>query len=277
MEKLEMRLGHSPDPDDAFMFYGIASGKVSSERINFVHVVEDIQSLNRRAENGELEMTAVSVHSYLYIQRAYRILSCGASMGRGYGPIVVAKTPELELNGKTVAVPGKLTTAFLLLRLYAEGFTEVEMPFDEIMGAVEREEVDAGLLIHEGQLTFADRGLHNVLDLGHMWAQDTPLPMPLGINVVRRDIDSDLQREILRVHLESIDYGLSHKEEALDYALQFGRGMPADLGEEFVLMYVNDLTRRLGTEGKGALRYLFGRAYGRGLVTKKPTLDILEP
>lgn len=270
-----MRLGHSPDPDDAFMFYGIASGRVGSESIEFVHVIEDIESLNRKARGGELETTALSAHAYLYVQDKYRILSCGASMGEGYGPLVVARDPGLQISRKTIAVPGRLTTAFLLLRLYTEGFTAVEVPFDKIMDAVEGGDADAGLLIHEGQLTYGDRGLHCVLDLARLWAEETSLPLPLGINVIRRDIDEGLQREVLRVHRESIDYALSHREEALDYALRFGRGLAPGLGERFVLMYVNEFTRGLGSRGKAALEFLFDRAFKKGVVETPPRLDVL--
>jgi len=271
-----MKLGHSPDADDAFMFYGMASRKVTSDKIDFVHVIEEIQNLNKRALNGELEVTAISAHSYLLVQDRYRILSCGASMGDGYGPIVVAKKHIDKLNGRKIGVPGKLTTAFLLLSLYADGFMPIEMPFDRVMEAVRDGEVEAGLIIHEGQLTYRDFGLKSILDLGEVWAKDTSLPLPLGINTVRRDIPWDLQKEILRVHKESIDYGLVHKDEALEYALQFGRGMKKDLGERFVLMYVNEYTRDMGETGKRALNFLFSEAFRKGIIKEKARLDILE-
>jgi 1,4-dihydroxy-6-naphthoate synthase len=271
-----MKLGHSPDPDDAFMFYGMASGKVVSDKIDFIHVIEDIQTLNKRALNGELEVTAISVHAYLHVQDKYRILSCGASMGEGYGPIVVAKEPLDGLKRKKVGVPGKLTTAFLLLSLYADGFVPVELPFDKVMEAVRDDEVEAGLIIHEGQLTYKDLGLTMIIDLGEAWAKDTSLPLPLGINTVRRDIEQGLQKEILRVHRESIEYGLSHKDEALEYALRFGRGMKKDLGEKFVLMYVNQYTRDMGEKWKKALGFLFTKAFQKGIVREKVKLDILE-
>ena len=271
-----MRLGHSPDADDAFMFYGLAKGKVVSDTIDFVHVIEDIQSLNRRALNKELEVTAISAHGYLKVQNDYRILSCGASMGEGYGPIVVSKEPVKSLEGKEIGVPGKLTSAYLLLSLYADGFIPVEMPFDEIMPAVARGDIETGLLIHEGQLTYRDSGLRMLFDIGELWAKDTSLPLPLGLNVVKRDIGEALQREILRAHKESIEYGLAHKDEALEYALEYGRGMKEDVGEKFVLMYVNEYTRELGEKGKGALEYLFRRAYEKGIIEEKARLDILE-
>jgi 5,8-dihydroxy-2-naphthoate synthase len=271
-----MRLGHSPDPDDAFMFYGIASGNVSSGKIDFVHVVEEIQSLNERALRGELEVTAVSAHTYLMIQDRYRILSCGASMGDGYGPIVVARDMMNDLEGKTIAVPGMLTTAYLLLRIYSDGFIPVESPFDKIFNAVRDGTVDAGLIIHEGQLTYRDYGLKSVLDLGKSWFEETSLPLPLGLNVVKRGFSESIEREVLRIHRESIEYGLTHKDEALEYALRFGRGINKDLGERFVLMYVNELTKNMGEAGKKALEYLFTKAHKKGLIDERARLDILD-
>lgn len=276
MSKQIMRLGHSPDADDAFMFYGVAKDKVTSDKIEFVHVIEDIQSLNKRALGKELEMTAISAHGYLKVQDDYRILASGASMGEGYGPIVVAREKLESLAGRKIGVPGMLTSAYLLLCIYADGFIPVEMPFDEIMPAVANGEIETGLLIHEGQLTYKESGLELLFDIGELWEKETPLPMPLGLNVVRRDISEDLQREILRVHKGSIEYGLSHKDEALEYALEFGRGMKEDVGEKFVLMYVNDYTVDLGGKGKAALEYLFNRAHEKGIIKEQPRLDILE-
>ncbi len=276
MSKILMRLGHSPDADDAFMFYGMAKGKITSDLIDFEHVIEDIQSLNKRAINRELETTAISAHGYLKVQDYYRIMSCGASMGNGYGPIVVANKNTNELKGKKIAVPGKLTTAYLLLTLYVEGFVPVEAPFDKIIDEVKSNNVDAGLLIHEGQLTYKDSGLEKLLDLGELWTDDTSLPLPLGLNVIRRDIEESLQKEALRVHYESIEFALNNKQEALEYALEFGRGMANEVAEQFVLMYVNDLTVKLGEKGVAALEHLFSRAYSKGLIDNKPKLDILE-
>jgi len=275
LKKITMKLGHSPDPDDAFMFYGMASGKVVSDKIDFIHVIEDIQTLNRRALNGELEVTAVSAHAYLHVQDKYRILSCGASMGEGYGPIVVAKERFDDLSGKKIGVPGRLTTAFLLLSLYADGFIPVDLPFDKVMEAVRDGEVEAGLIIHEGQLTYDSYGLKCVMDLGALWSGETSLPLPLGINVLKRGFDKEIEKEVLRLHQESIEYALNHKDEALEYALQFGRGMKEELGERFVLMYVNEYTKEMGEEGRRSLQLLFSKAYERGLVKAKPTLDIL--
>lgn len=276
MTKIKMRLGHSPDPDDAFMFYGIAAGKVTSDKIDFEHVIEDIQSLNKRALNKELETTAISAHGYLKVQDDYRIMSCGASMGEGYGPIVVSKEPVTSLEGKEIGVPGKLTSAYLLLCLFADGFIPVEMAFDEIMPAVTRGDIETGLLIHEGQLTYKDAGLRMLFDIGELWAKETPLPLPLGLNVVKRAIGEELQKEVHRVHKESIEYGLAHKKEALEYAMKYGRGIGEDVGEKFVLMYVNKYTQDLGGTGKAALEYLFDRAHDKGIIKEKPRLDILE-
>ncbi len=275
MEKRVIKLGHSPDADDAFMFYAIASGKVSSQKVEFEHVVEDIQSLNHRALRGELEVTAISAHGYLSVDDRYRILSCGASMGKGYGPVVISRENLFNLRGKTVAIPGKLTTAYLLLNLYADGFTPIETPFDQIMDKVRRKEADAGLLIHEGQLTYKDEGFSLVLDIGKAWAEETDLPMPLGLNVLRRDISSEIDKEIHRIHKESIEYALSNAAEALDYAMRFGRGMSKKTGEKFVLMYVNEWTRNLGESGTKALVHLFEKAFKKGLINQKPNLDIL--
>lgn len=275
MGKRKMRLGHSPDADDAFMFYAIAKDKVKCDEIDFEHVIEDIQSLNKRALIGELEVTAISAHGYLKVQDKYRILSCGASMGEGYGPIVVSKKKIDSLSGKKIAVPGKLTTAYLLLCLYADDFDPVEIPFDQIIDEVNKGTVDAGLLIHEGQLTYKDFGLELLFDIGELWAKETSLPMPLGLNVLRRDISPGLDKEVHRVHKESIEYALANKKEALDYAMQFGRGMEEEVGEKFVLMYVNEYTVELGEKGVSALEYLFNKAHKKGIISEKPKLDIL--
>ncbi|MCH7928050.1 MAG: ABC transporter substrate-binding protein [Candidatus Dadabacteria bacterium] len=273
---MKMRLGHSPDADDAFMFYAMAKGKVNSEDVDFEHVIEDIQSLNIRAMNKELEVTAMSVHAYTYVQDSYRILSCGASMGEGYGPIVVAKEKLDNLEGKKIAVPGKLTTAYLLLSIYAEGFIPVDMPFDKVMDAVLNGEVDAALVIHEGQLTYKDFGLVMLFDLGVLWGKDTSLPLPLGVNTISRDIEEGLAKEILRLHRDSIEYGLNNKDEALEYAMEFGRGMELEVGEKFVLMYVNDITVDMGDKGKKALELLFSKAREKNIITRDVKLDILE-
>lgn len=275
-DKIQMKLGHSPDADDAFMFYAIDKKKVTSEIVDFIQVVEDIQSLNKRALNKELEVTAISAHGYLKVQDDYRIMSCGASMGEGYGPIVVSKDPIDNLEGKRIGVPGMLTSAYLLLCIFADGFIPVEMPFDEIMPAVQNGDIETGLLIHEGQLTYKDAGLEMLFDIGELWAKESSLPLPLGLNVVRRDIGEVYQKEAHRVHKESIEYALAHKEEALEYAMEWGRGMGQDVGEKFVLMYVNEYTVELGEKGKAALELMFNKAHEKGIITEKPKLDILE-
>lgn len=275
MGKIILKLGHSPDADDAFMFYALAKGRVKSDKVEFIHIIEEIQSLNERAIKGELDVTAVSAHAYLLIQGNYRILSCGASMGKGYGPIVVAREDLSSLKGIRIAIPGKLTTAYLLLSIYAKDFIPIEFNFDSILEVVKEGEADAGLVIHEGQLTYDSYGLKCVMDLGALWSGETSLPLPLGINVLKRGFDMEIEKEVLRLHQESIEYALNHKDEALQYALQFGRGMKEELGERFVLMYVNEYTREMGEEGRRSLQLLFSKAYERGLVKAKPTLDIL--
>lgn len=275
MGKIILKLGHSPDADDAFMFYALAKGRVKSDKVEFIHIIEEIQSLNERAIKGELDVTAVSAHAYLLIQGNYRILSCGASMGKGYGPIVVAREDLNSLKGIRIAIPGKLTTAYLLLSIYAKDFIPIEFNFDSILEVVKEGEADAGLVIHEGQLTYDSYGLKCVMDLGALWSGETSLPLPLGINVLKRGFDMEIEKEVLRLHQESIEYALNHKDEALQYALQFGRGMKEELGERFVLMYVNEYTREMGEEGRRSLQLLFSKAYERGLVKAKPTLDIL--
>lgn len=273
--KISLRLGHSPDADDAFMFYAISSGAVRSEKLRFVHLIEDIQSLNKRAAAGELELTAISARNYLKVKDRYRVMSCGASMGKGCGPVVVSRSPVRSLEGKTVAVPGKLTTAYLLLRLYAEGFTPVEMPFDAVTGAVKSGAADCALLIHEGQVTYGDEGLLPVLDMGALWEKETSLPLPLGLNVIRRDVPPALAREALRLHRESIEYALSNKDAALDYAMKFSRGIKREQAEKFVLMYVNEYTVDMGGEGREALELLYKKAFDKGLVEEKAVPDVL--
>ena len=276
MKKLSMRLGHSPDADDAFMFYAMSAGRIRSDTVEFTHVIEDIQSLNQRALEGELEVTAVSVRNYLNIKDRYRVMSCGASMGLGYGPVVVSSSPVESLEGKTVAVPGKLTTAYLLLRLYAEGFTPVEMPFDRVTDAVKSGVTDCALLIHEGQITYGDEGLFEVFDIGVLWKNETSLPLPLGLNVIRRDVPPDAASEALRLHRESIEYALSNKDEALEYAMKFSRGIKRSQTERFVLMYVNDYTRDMGRNGTAAIETLYEKAFEKGLTDEKASIDLLE-
>jgi 1,4-dihydroxy-6-naphthoate synthase len=263
---VKIRLGHSPDPDDAFMFWGLASGTVDARGFEFEHVLRDIQTLNEWAMEGRLEVTAISLHAYPHVQEHYVLLPHGASMGSGYGPIVVAREPlsEDELRRAEVAVPGRLTTAFLALRLHLGDFASREVPFDEILDEVSSGRADAGLLIHEGQLTYAAEGLHKVVDLGAWWQAETALPLPLGANVARRDLGAEVLRELSAVLAESIRAGLDNREQALAYALHFGRGLDDELADRFIGMYVNDLTEDYGEEGRRAVRELLRRGEAIG-------------
>jgi 1,4-dihydroxy-6-naphthoate synthase len=274
------RVGHSPDPDDAFMFYAMAQGAVKVPGWRIEQVTEDIQSLNVRAFEGELEMTAISAHAYPRVADKYGILHCGASMGRNYGPIVVSKTfiHPLEglsaLKGKRIAVPGKWTTAFLLLNLALPDYTPVQADFDAVMGMVERGEVDAGLVIHEGQITYNQAGLFKVLDLGRWWADITPLPLPLGLDVIRRDLGAELIRTFSAAMRESIDYAIANEDKAVPYALEFGRGIDLETGRRFVRMYVNKDTQDLHGEGVAALKLLYEMAVSRGFLDRVPDLTL---
>ena len=271
--------GHSPDADDAFMFYGLASGKVRVDGHEIDHVMEDIESLNRRAHQGELDVTAISTAAYPGVAHLYRIMSCGASVGRRYGPIVLAKEPLSpgDLAGRRVAIPGPNTTAYLLARLYIAGdFTAVMMDFEHVMDAVAAGEVDAGVVIHEGQLTWASSGLHHVLDLGAAWMEDTSLPIPLGLDVVRRGLGEAAMVSVARALKDSIVYARSHEDEAIDYAMGFGRGVDRETCRRFVRMYVNEDTVDMGDDGSRALRALFDRAVARGALSRQPELDILQ-
>ena len=271
-------VAHSPDSDDAFMFFALAQGKVADPDLEFVHVLEDIQSLNQRALRGEYEVTAVSFHAYAYLTDRYALLPHGASMGDGYGPMVITRTacrPD-DLRGKRVAVPGTLTTAALALKLWDPDLQHLVIPFDQIMDAVTAGTVDAGLIIHEGQVTYETLGFHRVVDLGEWWLQQTHLPLPLGGNVIRKDLGPDLMRRVSRVLRESILYGLAHRAEALDYALGFARDMERRLADRFVGMYVNDLTLEYGERGRTAVRRLLGMAHERGIIPYQVEVEFVE-
>jgi 1,4-dihydroxy-6-naphthoate synthase len=261
-----IRLGHSPDPDDAFMFWALASGNVDSRGFDFEHVLADIQMLNEWALEGRLEVTALSLHAYPYVQDRYALLPHGASMGSGYGPIVVAREPmsREDVGRVRISVPGKMTTAFLVLRLYLGEFEYREAPFDRILDQVRDGVADAGLLIHEGQLTYSSLGLEKVVDLGEWWLLETGLPLPLGVNVARRDLGEPALTELSAVLAESIRAGLDNRSEALAYAAQFGRGLDADLTDRFVGMYVNELTCDYGEEGRSAVQELLRRGEAIG-------------
>jgi 1,4-dihydroxy-6-naphthoate synthase len=261
-----VRVGFSADPDDAFMFWGLASGTVDPRGFTFEPVIEDIQSLNEWSLEGRLEVTAVSLATYPLVQERYLLLPHGGSMGSGYGPIVVAreKLSLDDLRETEILVPGTLTTAFLVLKMALGEFGSRVMPFDEILPAVAGGDARAGLIIHEGQLTYGDSGLEKCLDLGEWWLLETGLPLPLGVNLVRRDLGDDAVREVSEILRESIDAGLEHREEALEYALGFGRGMSSDRGDRFIEMYVNELTQDYGDEGRLAVRELLSRAEAAG-------------
>jgi 1,4-dihydroxy-6-naphthoate synthase len=275
-----LRFGHSPDPDDAFMFYGFATGAVTVDGCRVEHVLEDIESLNRRAQTAELEMTAVSAHAYARLADRYWVMRTGASVGRGYGPLVVARAGAgpaglADLAGRTVALPGAWTTAALVFGLYAPACRTVQRPFDAILDDVATGRADAGVIIHEGQLTFAEHGVRRLADLGELWRADTALPLPLGLDVVRRDLGRPLADAASRALLASIEYARAHEEEALDYALRYGRGLERELGRRFVNMYVNADTLDLGEEGERALGALYERAAARGLIERAPRLEIV--
>src|SRR6059036_866116 len=271
-----IRIGHSPDADDAFMFYALTAGKVTIPGARVEHVLEDIESLNRRARTGELEVTAVSAATYVLVADRYRLMDAGASMGKGYGPILVAREPiaEREIPRRVVAIPGSHTTASLLLRMYLpEEPPLIEVAFDKIPSAVLEGQADLGLLIHEGQITHEAMGLVKVLDLGERWQRETGLPLPLGVNVMRRDLGEDLHRRLSQGLRDSIAWAQTNVDEALEYAMRYGRGIDKETCRRFVLMYVNDLTLTLGSEGRAAVQRLFGEAQRKGLISEVPPID----
>jgi 1,4-dihydroxy-6-naphthoate synthase len=274
-----IRVGHSPDPDDAFMFYALAHHKIDTGDLQFHHELQDIETLNRRALRGELDLTAVSIHAYAYLLDKYALLSCGCSMGDKYGPMVVSKKPltVADLRGATIAIPGTLTTAFLALRLLLPaGFAYEVLPFDRILAAVADGRFPAGLIIHEGQLTFQNQGLHLVIDLGTWWQHNTGLPLPLGGNVVRRDLGPETIRLISRLLKESIRYALDHRDDALNYALQYARDMDKKLADRFVGMYVNDWTLDYGPRGREAVRRLLEEGHKAGIVPSPVSIEFVE-
>jgi len=275
---LRITVAHSPDSDDAFMFYGLACGAVRSDGIDVEHVLADIETLNRAAFEGRYEVTAVSFHAYAYLAEQYALLPHGASMGDGYGPVVVARQDgPATLRGVRVAIPGTLTTAYLALRLYEPDVEYIVMPFDEIQPAVVQGRVEAGLLIHEGQLTYADDGLRRVVDLGVWWADRTgALPLPLGGNVIRRDLGPATRSAVSRLLSESIAYALANRTRALEYAEQFGRGLDRASTDRFVGMYVNQLTLAYGARGRRGVARLYDEAYQRGLIPKPVKVEFVE-
>ncbi|MDX2178777.1 MAG: MqnA/MqnD/SBP family protein [Bryobacteraceae bacterium] len=269
---------HSPDSDDAFMFYALATRKLRSSLVNFKHVLSDIETLNQKAREGEYELTAISYHAYPYVADKYRLMAAGSSVGDGYGPMIIA-TSSLDpasLKGKRIAVPGKLTTAFLALQLYQPDFVPVMTPFDKIPDAVSEKAVDAGLVIHEAQLTFAKGGFHKVVDLGAWWKQRHDLPLPLGANALLRSLSEPVQRECCRLMRESIQYALDNREQALEYAMQFARDMDPALADKFVGMYVNHDTVDAGERVPKAAQLLLDEGYASGLIPHKVELDFIR-
>ena len=274
---VEIIAAHSPDSDDAFMFYAMATRKIDTGELNYIHTLSDIETLNRKAMKGEYEVSAISFHAYAYMADKYALLSCGASMGQNYGPIVVASKPvrAKSLVNMTVAIPGTLTTAFLALRLFEPNIQYKVVPFDEILDEVQRGKYDAGLLIHEGQLTYRDMGLHKVLDLGVWWQKETGLPLPLGGNVIKRDLGKRMMDRVANDIRKSIQYGLDHREEAMSYAIQFSRGLDTQRVDRFIGMYVNELTLDYGKEGKQAVKKLLGEAYKKKIIPERVALEFV--
>ena len=275
---VEIKLAHSPDSDDAFMFYALATHKLSTPGYKFTHVLSDIQSLNEAAVAETYDVTAISFAAYPGLRDKYVLLDCGASFGEGYGPIVVSTkaVKSQELAGKRIAVPGLKTSAYLTLRLFEADFEPVVMPFDKIIDAVQNNLVEAGLLIHEGQLCFPEKGLHKVLDLGIWWQEQTGLPLPLGGNAVRKALGPHLGRQIAKTIRDSVAYGLEHREEALNYAMQFAREMNTELADAFIGMYVNKWTLGYGEKGRQAVKELIVRGTQAGLLPGPPTVEFLS-
>jgi 1,4-dihydroxy-6-naphthoate synthase len=274
-----IRVGHSPDPDDAFMFHALANDKIDTGDLRFEHELQDIETLNRRAMKGELEVTAVSIHAYAHLLDKYALLPTGCSMGDKYGPMVVARRPMTidDLRAVKIAVPGTMTTAFLTLRLLLpRGFEYEVVPFDQIIPAVASGKYEAGLIIHEGQLTFQNQGLHLVVDLGVWWQQKTGLPLPLGGNVVRRDLGPDLMRRISDYIKQSIRYALDHRQEALQHALKYARDMDVSLADKFVGMYVNDWTLDYGPRGREAVRHLLEQGHKAGIIPRPVAVEFVQ-
>lgn len=282
-------LGHSPDPDDAFMFYAMAANKIDLRGYRFKHQLEDIQTLNERAMRGELHISAVSIHAYAYISDKYLLLPCGASVGDGYGPLVIETnstsnaerpTPNVQLRDRlrdgVIAVPGTMTSAFLALQLYLGEFNYVVVPFDQIFEAVRNGGADAGLIIHEGQLTYAHSGFAKLIDLGEWWKHRTGLPLPLGGNVLRRDIPPEIQSELSAILRESIEFGLAHRAEAVRHSMPYARDMSSDLASKFIGMYVNEFTRDYGEVGREAIRRFLGEARERGYIDREVSIDFVK-
>jgi 1,4-dihydroxy-6-naphthoate synthase len=271
-------VAHSPDSDDAFMFYGLATNKLETEGLKFEHTLKDIQSLNEDAKNGVFDVTAISFHAYAYVSDKYALLPHGASIGDKYGPIVVSKEPRSadEIGQMKIAIPGELTSAFLALRIYSSDFQYEVVEFDKIIDAVQEGRVDAGLLIHEGQLFYKQMGLDKVLDLGEWWHEKTGLPLPMGGNVIRRDLGPDLMKQVSKHLHRSIQYSMENREDALAYAMQFARDMAPELADRFVAMWVNDLTLDYGTRGKEGVKRLLQEGYEAGIIPHEVEVEFVD-
>lgn len=271
-------VAHSPDSDDAFMFYGLATNKLETDGLKFEHTLKDIQSLNEAAGNGVYDVTAISFHAYAYVADKYALLPHGASIGDKYGPIVVSREPREadEIGGMKIAIPGELTSAYLALRIYNPDFEYAVVPFDEIIAAVQDGAVDAGLLIHEGQLFYNQMGLHKVLDLGEWWHEKTGLPLPMGGNAIRRDLGKELMEHVSKCLHDSIVYSMENREDALAYAMQFARDMQPELADRFVAMWVNDLTLDYGDRGREAVKRLLAEGHKAGIIPHKVKVDFVD-
>ena len=271
-------VAHSPDSDDAFMFYGLATNKLETDGLKFEHTLKDIQKLNEDARNGVYDVTAISFHAFAYVADKYALLPHGASIGDKYGPILVSSEPRVasDIGSMTIAVPGELTSAYLALRIYNSKFEHVVVPFDQIIDAVQRGDVDAGLLIHEGQLFYNQKGLHKVLDLGEWWHDKTGLPLPMGGNVIRRDLGKDLMHQVSKCLHDSIVYSMENREDALAYAMQFARDMQPELADRFVAMWVNDLTLDYGDRGREAVKRLLTEGHSAGIIPNKVKVEFVD-
>jgi 1,4-dihydroxy-6-naphthoate synthase len=275
--KTDIRIAHSPDSDDAFMFYALATHKIDTAGVNYIHLLNDIETLNQKALEEEYEVSAISFHAYAYLADKYALLSCGASMGNNYGPIVVAGKPlqPKGLAGRTVAIPGKLTTAFLALKLFEPDAKYEVVHFDRIVEEVQKGKYEAGLLIHEGQLTYREMGLHKVVDLGEWWQERTGLPLPLGGNIIKRSLGAEMMTRVSQDIRKSIQYGLDHRDEAIDYAIQFSRGLDLQKADRFIGMYVNELTLDYGAQGREAVQRLLEEAYERRIVPGRVAFEFV--
>ncbi len=276
-EARTISVAHSPDSDDAFMFYGLATNKLDTGNLKFEHTLKDIQSLNEDAHNGVFDVTAISFHAYAYVSDKYALLPHGASIGDKYGPIVVTREPRsaADIGKMKIAVPGEMTSAYLALRLYNQDFEHVVVPFDEIIDEVKRGRVDAGLLIHEGQLFYKEIGLDKVIDLGEWWFEKTGLPLPMGGNVIRRDLGEELMKEVSKYLKQSIEFSLNNRDDALAYAMQFARDMPPELADRFVAMWVNNLTLDYGERGREGVRRLLQEGYDKGIIKNKVEVEFV--